>query len=244
MTVNCVIVDDEPLARQGLTRYVHELDFLNLVGACEHPLQLTTLLDKNQVDLIFLDIQMPKMTGIDFLKMSASRPLVIITTAFPGFALEGFQLDVLDYLVKPITFDRFFKAAAKARDYKKLLHPDVDTTSRERPSNDYFFIKCDGKFEKISYNEILYVEGMQNYVVIHTDKRKYATLLTMKHLEENLKHLPFLRVHKSFLVAANKIDSIESHELVVKGSRIPLSRNHREQVMEKVLSSKLLDRKK
>lgn len=145
--INCIIVDDEPLARQGLTRYVYELDFINLVGTCENPVQLTAMLDKNVIDLIFLDIQMPKMNGIDFLKMAGQKPMVVITTAFPGFALEGFQLDVLDYLVKPITFERFFKAASKARDYKKMV--DASTTiSNAKDASDYFFVKCEGKFRK------------------------------------------------------------------------------------------------
>lgn len=242
--INCMIVDDEPLARQGLTRYVNDLDFLNLVGTCENPIQLTTMLEKTPTDLIFLDIQMPKMSGLDFLKMIGIKPMVVITTAFPGFALEGFQLDVLDYLVKPITFERFFKAASKARDYKKLMDASTSTPlSSAMSTGDYFFVKSEGKFEKINYDDILYVEGMQNYIVIHTPKRKYATLLTLKNFEESVASKPFMRVHKSFIAAIPRIDSIESHEIIIHGAKIPLSKNYREDVMEKVLAKKLLDRR-
>jgi DNA-binding LytR/AlgR family response regulator len=239
--INCVIVDDEPLARQGLTRYVSELDFLHLTGTCENPIQLTAMLEKNSIDLIFLDIQMPKMTGLDFLKMTGSKPMVVITTAFPGFALEGFQLDVLDYLVKPITFERFFKAASKARDYKKLTDASTANSNTANADN-YFFVKSEGKFEKINYDDILYVEGMQNYIVIHTPKRKYATLLTLKNFEESLSNKPFLRVHKSFIVSTTRIDSIESHEIIIQGAKIPLSKNYRDEVMEKVLTKRVIDR--
>lgn len=242
--INCIIVDDEPLARQGLTRYVNDLDFLNLVGTCENPIQLTAMLEKTAIDLIFLDIQMPKMSGLDFLKMAGAKPMVVITTAFPGFALEGFQLDVLDYLVKPITFERFFKAASKARDYKKLVDASSSTPlSNALDTGDYFFVKSEGKFEKINYDDILYVEGMQNYIVIHTPKRKYATLLTLKNFEESVASKPFLRVHKSFIASITRIDSIESHEIIIHGAKIPLSKNYREEVMEKVLAKKLLDRR-
>src|SRR4051812_35319378 len=184
--MNCVIIDDEPLAREGLASYVREVDFLNLTGTCENPLELIKLLDHQSIDLIFLDIQMPKMTGIDFLKIMQKPPMVIITTAYPSYALEGFQLNVLDYLLKPITFDRFFKSANKAKDYHRLLinatQPGLQKTE---PDENYFFIKCGNKYEKIYFDEILYVEGMQNYVTIFTSKGKYITLLNLKSLEKN-----------------------------------------------------------
>src|ERR1700759_4312265 len=163
--INCVIIDDEPLAREGLANYVREVDFLNLGGSGENPLELLHLIDQQKVDLIFLDIQMPKMNGIEFLKIMQKPPMVVITTAYPSYALEGFQLNVLDYLLKPIIFERFFKAAAKAKDYYKLLTGDP-----AKKAEDYFFIKCGSKYEKIFFDDILYVEGMQNYVTIFTVK--------------------------------------------------------------------------
>jgi len=235
--INCVIIDDEPLAREGLASYVREVDFLNLGGVCENPLELLPLIDRQAVELVFLDIQMPKMNGIEFLKILQKPPMVIITTAYPSYALEGFQLNVLDYLLKPITFERFFKAATKARDYYKLLTGDP-----AKQTEDYFFIKCGSKYEKVLFEDILYIEGMQNYVTIYTVKGKYVTMLSLKSLEEKLPGAGFIRVHKSFMAAIGKIDGIEAGELFIGSSRIPISRNYREQVMERVLNKKLWDK--
>lgn len=241
--INCVIIDDEPLAKEGIANYVTEIDFLNLVDTCENPVQLISILDRNPVDLIFLDIQMPKMSGLDFLKMAQKPPMVIITTAFSGYALEGYQLNVLDYLLKPITFDRFFKAANKARDYYQLItksdNPDADKMA---PAIDYFFIRCGSKYEKINFDDILYVEGRQNYITIYTRKAKYITLLYLKNLEENLDPRSFIRVHKSYIVSIDKIEGIEGNEIFIESHRIPISRNYRDQVIERVVSNKLWDK--
>lgn len=238
--MNCVIIDDEPLAREGLASYVREVDFLHLTGTCENPLELITVLDQQPVDLIFLDIQMPKMNGIDFLKIVQNPPIVVITTAYPSFALEGFQLNVLDYLLKPITFDRFIKSATKANAYHRLLAKSVPASSQQpEPRADSFFIKCGNKYEKLYFDDILFVEGMQNYVTIFTDKARYVTLLTLKHLEQNLHSPSFIRVHKSYVVSINKIDGIEGNELFIQSHRIPVSRHYRDQVLNDVLSDKL-----
>jgi two-component system LytT family response regulator len=236
--MNCVIVDDEPLAREGLANYVREVDFLHLAGVCENPLELLPLMDNIPVDLVFLDIQMPKMNGIEFLKVLQKPPMVIITTAYPSYALEGFQLNVLDYLLKPVTFERFFKAANKARDYHKLLTGDPD-----KRAEDYFFIKCGSKYEKVFFEDMLFIEGMQNYVTIYTVKGKYITMLSLKSLEEKLPAAGFIRVHKSFMAAIGKIDGIEAGELFIGNSRIPVSRNYRDQVMDRVLNKNLWDKK-
>jgi len=242
--INCVIIDDEPLAREGLAKYVREVDFLHLVDTCENPVELVKILDQQRVDLLFLDIQMPKMNGIDFLKIVQKPPMVIITTAFPSYALEGFQLNALDYLLKPITLDRFLKAAGKARDYHRLLNKAEagPASSPPDPPADYFFIKCGSKFEKIHFADIMYVEGMQNYVTIYTRKGKYVTLLYLKHLEENLDSNSFIRVHKSYIVSIDKIEGIEGNEIFIQSYRIPISRNYREQVIQRVVSNKLWDK--
>ena len=234
-----MIIDDEPLAREGLASYVQDIDFLHLNGVCENPVELIRMLDQQPADLIFLDIQMPKMNGIDFLKITPHPPMVIITTAYPSYALEGFQLNVLDYLLKPVTFDRFYKSVTKARDYHQLLHRAGNPPA---PAADYFFIKCGSKYEKIHFEDILYVEGMQNYITIYTRKSKYVTLLYLKHLEQNLDHTAFIRVHKSYIVAIDKIEAIEGNEIFIQSHRIPISRNYREQVIEKVVSNKLWDK--
>jgi two-component system LytT family response regulator len=233
--LNCVIIDDEPLAREGLNNYVHEIEFLNLLGTCENSIELTKVMDQHLVDLIFLDIQMPKMNGMDFLKITKDPPIVIITSAYPSYALESFQLNVLDYLLKPITFDRFFQAVKKAKEYFQL----VSGHALSNPSKYFFFIKCENKYEKIFFNDILYIEGMQNYVRIYTEKGKYLTLLNLKDIETNLDKNSFIRVHKSYIVNITKIDSIEKHEISIQSSRIPISRNFRDQVIDTILNDKL-----
>jgi DNA-binding LytR/AlgR family response regulator len=242
--INCVIVDDEPLAREGLADFVEDVEFLHLSGTCENPIQLIRFLEEHPVDLIFLDIQMPKMSGLDFLKITKNPPMVILTTAFPNFALEGFQLNVLDYLLKPITFDRFFMAVNKARDYQRFLA--FSSGSNQQKSvvpEDYFFIKCGNKYEKIFFDDVLYLESMQNYVNIFTTKRKYITLMNLKNLEQNFDNNLFMRVHKSYMVSIRKIEVIEGNEILMQSFRIPLSRSYREQVLERVVTNRLWDKK-
>jgi DNA-binding LytR/AlgR family response regulator len=240
MKLNCVIIDDEPLARECIAGYVEEVDFIQCVGIGNNPLDLTQLLQKHSPDLIFLDIQMPVMNGIEFLKTAKSLPMVIITTAYPSYALEGFQLDVMDYLVKPIVFSRFFLAVSKARDYHHLLTRSAPT-EHDGPAlaMDYFFIKCGQTFERIDVNDILYIEALQNYVTIYTVKGKYITLLSLKSVEENLLGHEFLRVHKSYVVSIPRIESIENSDIIIQSRRIPISRHYRDQVMKRVLGGKL-----
>lgn len=239
MNLKCVIVDDEPLAREGIARYVDQVDFLELLGTGSNPMDLMRLLETTDVDLIFLDIQMPVMNGIEYLKLAQTRPMVIITTAYPTYALEGFQLDVMDYLVKPITFSLFLNAVNKAREYHQLVTKSTQQDERPLRNDAYFFIKCDYRFEKIHFDHILYIEAMQNYVTIFTTKGKYVTLLSLKSVEQNLDPELFLRVHKSYIVSVRQIDTIENHELVVKSARIPVSRQHREVLIERVVNDKL-----
>ncbi|MEP6737984.1 MAG: LytTR family DNA-binding domain-containing protein [Chryseolinea sp.] len=239
--LKCVTIDDEPLARECMVNYINEVDFLQSAGTGNNPIELTRLLDQQEVDLIFLDIQMPVMNGIEFLKMTANTPMVIITTAYPSYALESFQLDVLDYLVKPITFDRFFKAVNKAKDYHQLLIKSqaVDGQSKIRPAEDYFFVKCEYKYERIYYDDLLYVQGLQNYVTIYTRRGKYVTLLYLKDVEENLDRQSFIRVHKSYIVSISKIEAIENNDIIIQSARIPISRNYRDEVIDKVINKRL-----
>jgi DNA-binding LytR/AlgR family response regulator len=238
MKLNCVIIDDEPLARECIEGYVEQVDFLSLVGTGANPVELTQLTKSEAVDLIFLDIQMPVLNGIDYLKVAGNLPMVIITTAFPHFAIEGYKLDVLDYLLKPVTFERFFKAVVKARDYR-MLHARAATNDSVRGSDEYFFIKCTNKFERIYFDDILYIQGLQNYVTIFTKKGKYITHLTLKAMEDNLSKAAFIRAHKSYIVAISKVEAVEDNHLVVESNRIPVSRNYRNDVMEVIVNSKL-----
>lgn len=239
--INCVIIDDEPLARECLRNYIREVDFLALVGVGSTPMELVQLLDEQPVDLIFLDIQMPGMNGIDYIKSNSNIPPVILTTAYPSYAIEGFELSVLDYLLKPITFNRFFKSAIKAKDYILLKQGGSSTANRveQKPSDGYFFIKCNNKFEKIFFSEILFVQSMQNYVMIYTEKDKYMTLMNLKSVEQNLSGDHFLKVHKSYIISVDKVSSIEGGELMIAGHQIPISRNLKKEIMEQVMGDNL-----
>ncbi|RFS17792.1 LytTR family DNA-binding domain-containing protein [Emticicia sp. C21] len=241
MKLRCVIVDDEPLASEGLTKYIEVIDYLEPAFVAENPIELNKILENERIDLIFLDIQMPHMTGLEFLKIKANLPMVIITTAYPNYALEGFQFDVVDYLLKPITFNRFFKATNKAKElfWLKNQKPENPTQQTEP---DYLFIKCESKYEKILIDEILFVQALQNYVIIFTTRGKYMTLLPLKTVEEYLDPNRFLRVHKSYLVAIAKIGSIENNDITIQTHLIPISRTMREQVIEIVVKRKLLSR--
>ena len=241
MILNCLIIDDEPLARKGLREYIADVEFLHLAGEFDNPLKATAALSDQQVHLLFLDIHMPKISGIDFLKTLQHPPLVIFTTAYPQYALEGFDLSVLDYLLKPISFDRFFKAALKAKDHfqsRQAGAPVVQDVNKD----DYIFIKTDNKLVKLAYNDILFVEALQNYIAIHTQEKKYITYLTFKSIEESLPADSFLKVHKSYLVAVPKITSIEGNEIIVGTHHIPISRNLKDEVMDKLLKGRFLKR--
>jgi DNA-binding LytR/AlgR family response regulator len=240
MKLNCLIIDDEPIARKGMEEYVNEIDFLNLVGQCENPLKASVFLQDHSVDLIFLDIQMPKISGIDFLKTLKNPPLVIFTTAFPEYALEGYALDVTDYLLKPITFERFLKAAQKALDLHTLKKQSLGV----REPADYFFIKSEGKFEKIFFNDALYLEGMQNYVIIHTTAKKFITYMTLTDLEDQLPHDQFIKVHKSFIISIPQVTAIEGNEIIIGSHHVPVSRTLKDDVVNQILGNKLFKRSK
>ncbi|MEL7530850.1 MAG: LytTR family DNA-binding domain-containing protein [Bacteroidota bacterium] len=240
MSLNCLIIDDEPLARECIANYVREIPFLRSVGMGNNPLDVQSLMDEHEVDLLFLDIQMPKINGIDFLKSAPLKPMVIITTAFPSYALESFQLDVMDYLLKPITFQRFYRAVNKAHDYHRLLkRSQSPESSTPKQADNFFFVKCDHKYEKIFFHEILYIQALQNYVVIYTLEGKYVSLLSLKSVEQKLNPDAFIRVHKSYVAAIPQISSIESHELIIANHRIPISRNYREAVLARVVKDRL-----
>ncbi len=185
-------------------------------------------------------MQMPKMNGLDFLKISKNLPPVIITTAYPNYAVESFDLNVLNYLLKPITFKRFVQAINKAKEQFRLKEKEEYEASQKKEN--HFFIKSDGTYEKIYFLDILYIQGLQNYVVVHTVKARYTTLLTLKKLEENLDSANFIRVHKSYIVAVDKVQALESHEMKISGFTIPISKNYREKVMKKVMEGKLWKR--
>lgn len=240
MKIKCIIIDDEPLARKGLKEYIADVSFLELAGEVDNALKATGLLNTNDIQLLFLDIQLPKITGLDFFKTLQQPPPVIFTTAYPQYALDGFEVNALDYLVKPISFDRFFKAALKAREYYEVREKNIPAITA--PAPDYFFIKADNKLVKLFFADILFAEALQNYVVIHTRDRKYMTYLTFKAVEEYLPADRFLKTHKSYIIAAAEIDSIEGNDIRIGPHHIPISRNLKEEVMGRLLNGKFLKR--
>lgn len=239
LKMNCLIVDDEPLARKGLEEYVREIDFLHLVGQCENPVKAASMMGEHQVDLLFLDIHMPKLTGIEFLKTIRNPPLVVMTTAFPEYAVEGYSLDVTDYLVKPISFERFMKAARKAYEIFSLKR-----MAGQSESQDYFFVKSESVFEKIFYRDVLFIESLQNYTIIHTSERKLIAYLTLSGIESQLPKDQFLKVHKSYIISIAAVSRIEGNGIAIGKATIPISRNLREEVVKQILGNKLFRRPK
>jgi DNA-binding LytR/AlgR family response regulator len=228
MKINCLIIDDEPVARKIVQEFVEELDWLQLVGQAESSLKAINLLAQSSVDLLFLDIEMPQMSGLELLKNLPNPPAVIVTTAYPQYALEGFELSVLDYLLKPISMERFLKAALKAKAFFEQKNKTASSHA------DYFFVKCDGNIERIELRELLYVKALENYIIIQTGQRKYITYLTMKGLEDYLPTEQFVKIHKSYLVPIAKIDRIEGNEVHIGNEKLPLSRNLRAEVLERI----------
>jgi DNA-binding LytR/AlgR family response regulator len=239
MKLSCLIVDDEPIARRGLEEHVQEIEFLDCIASCENALKASTYLNEKKIDLIYLDIHMPKVTGIDFLKSLKNPPITILTTAYSDYALEGYTLDVIDYLVKPITFERFLKASQKAMEFFQLKSNAASYSSRQA---DYFFVRCDRKFEKVFFRDVSYVEGLQNYAVIHLHDRKLITYITLTSLENQLPKDEFLKVHKSFLISVPHVKAIEGDEIIIDDARIPISRNLREHVTQQILGNRLFRR--
>lgn len=226
--ISCIITDDEPFARKGLEGYVLKTGFFDLKAQCEDAMELGGVLTQQPVDLLFLDIQMPHLTGVDFIKSLPNPPKVIFTTAFKEYATDGFDLDVLDYLLKPISFERFMKAAFKAKDYFELRNNSNDA--------DYLFVKSEGKLEKVVFDQVLYIKGMENYVEIHTLNKRIITHSTLKALADKLPQRKFLQTHKSYIIAHSKITSIEGNMLNIGQHQVPISRQLREQVMHALIN--------
>lgn len=237
--LNCIVVDDEPLACKGLVEYIEEVDSLNLIAVVNAPADAIKYLP--DTDLMYLDINMPKISGIDFLKQVKNPPLTIITTAYQQYALEGYELDVIDYLLKPISFPRFLKATTKAIDYFKIYKSETVGISSE-VAKDYFFVKSNGVLEKIVLSEILAVEAMSNYIIIYCNDKKVVAYLTLKQINEYLPADQFLKVHKSYIVACDKISKIDHDEIIVGGLTIPIGMNFKEIVEQKITNGKILKR--
>ncbi len=239
MILNCVIVDDEPMARKLLQEYIEETDFLNLVGIAENPLKAIEVINNQETDLVFLDINMPKMNGIAFLKSSSNLPMIIMTTAYGQYALEGFEMAVIDYLVKPFSLERFIKASQKALELKVLKQKN---TLIDKTTPQYFYVKCDGKIEQVIYTELLYIEAMANYVTLYTINDKLVVYLTIKGILEKLPPDKFIQVHKSYIVNIDRISTIEGNMLHIGNTKITMGANYTEEVLKRVLKDRFIKR--
>jgi DNA-binding LytR/AlgR family response regulator len=230
MSLTCLIVEDEPLARSLLTDYVKKIPSLELIAACSNPLETLEILKTTPVDLLFLDIQMPELTGIGLLKALTKKPMVIFTTAYSEYALEGYELDVVDYLLKPVTFERFLRAVNKAQ-----IH---STAQPNKPAmsigDDFIFVKDGTKLVKIMINDILYVEGLKDYVTIYTKTQKVVSLQRLKALEEQLPASLFVRIHNSYIVSLRAITSVHKSEVEIGTAFLPVGETYKKAFKEAI----------
>jgi DNA-binding LytR/AlgR family response regulator len=244
-----LIVDDEPLALDVLETYISKMPELHLVKRCSNALEANEALKAQDIDLMFLDIQMPQLTGIDFVKTLTKPPMIVFTTAYPNYAIQGFDLNALDYLLKPISLDRFMKAVNKAVEHAELMHreiPQMNAAPSSTPANDgldFFFVKADKKLVKVNFEDIIYIEGLKDYVIIRLMLGRVITLQTMKSLEDRLPHGRFKRIHRSYIVAMDKITAIEGNMVEVlekdKPKLLPIGKNYRDELLEMIEKNKL-----
>ncbi|MBI9053728.1 MAG: response regulator transcription factor [Bacteroidales bacterium] len=236
MKIRCAVVDDEALARKYLKDYISKVPFLEFVGDFNSPLKAYELLEKGKVDLMFLDIQMPEITGLDFLRSLDRKPFVILTTAYKEYALEGYELDISDYLLKPFSFNRFLKAVNKvnnamlAKGKKDVPSSDYNQTDFHE---DYIIIRADRKYYKINYDDLIFIEGQKAYVTFHSEGKKNVTALaSLKELEEKLPENKFIRIHKSYIVSVKKIDALEGNVIEISGEKLPVGKSFKPRVSE------------
>ncbi|MCB0657888.1 MAG: response regulator transcription factor [Saprospiraceae bacterium] len=242
--LNVIIVDDEPLALDVLETYIEKVPDLHLVKRCNNAFEANEAINNHRIDLIFLDIQMPQLTGIDFLKTLSHPPMVIFTTAYSNYAIQSYDLDAVDYLLKPISFERFMKAVNRAvEEHKMTAQAHQPSTDEELDDKDYIFIKADKKLVRVRFADIIYIEGLKDYVIIRMDQSRVITLQTMKSLEDKLPSPTFRRIHRSYIVNINKIEAIVGNmvEVTEKGQtkHLPIGKNYRDELLQMINDNKL-----
>lgn len=237
--IRCIAVDDEPWALALVADYINKIPFLELIFKSNSSIEALEYLQHEEVDLLFLDIQMPELTGMQFMKIANKKTPVILTTAYSEYALEGYEHNVIDYLLKPISFDRFYKAAEKAR---QMISINNKTPEQVLPLpqniDDFLFIKTDSKLVRVSFDDILFIEGLKDYLSVVTKDEKLITLQSLKNMEEILPSQNFMRVHKSYIIALNKIDTLEKNRIFIRNEVIPIGDTHREAFFKRVGSGK------
>jgi len=232
MKIRCLIIDDKPLAIDILAAYAAKIPFLELAGSTTNPVNGLSLIRDGNIDLVFLDIQMPELNGLQFIKVAGTRCKVVLTTAYAKYALDGFEHDVIDYLLKPISFERFIRAAEKAYHHILQNKPVNKGTALEISSScqtEYLFVKTEHRIQKVNLDDILYIEGLQNYITIHFASGRVVSLQTLKKIEEQLPAVKFKRVHKSYIIALGHITSIERSRITIGSDIIPIGDNYRDE---------------
>lgn len=230
--MRCLIVDDEHLARKLIATYLAKIPDVEIVGQAKNAIEAIRLLQAEQIDLLFLDIQMPDLTGLELLRTLPSKPFVIFTTAYSEYAVDGFDLDAVDYLVKPVAFDRFVTAINKVKERMKnqLQKPAQELAA----TKDHFFVKVDYKLVKVMYEELRYIEGMREYVAIHTPSRRLIVYQSMKKLAEMLEPRQFFRIHKSYIVSLNHIETVYGNVVQIAGKELPIGKSYKEAFLDRL----------
>lgn len=233
--MKCIIIDDEPLALELLEDFISKISFLELVASCSNGFEATTVLQEHKIDLIFTDIEMPDFSGIDIIKSLDQKPMFIFTTAYSHYAVEGFNLNAIDYLVKPIPFHRFLKAATRAQNLLTLGQGESSNKVFEESASKFIFVKSEYENLKINLEEIKYVEGLKDYIKIYTKTEKpILTLNSLKNFEDKLGQINFIRVHKSYIVSLNHIHSVQRNRIIIDNKRIPIGLNYKDEFIKKI----------
>ncbi|MEA5259405.1 LytTR family DNA-binding domain-containing protein [Arcicella aquatica] len=244
MSINCLIIDDEQAAIDILTSYIKNIPSLNLVATSIDPLEALDIVNTQKIDLVFIDIQMPELSGISFIKLVKGKCKFILTTAYRQYAIEGFDNNAIDYLIKPIAFERFLQALQKVQIPQSSGSQPQENTSNSLNPDNFIFVKTDNRIQRINLSEILFIEGLGNYVTIHTEKGKFVTLLNVKDLEESLPSESFARVHRSYIISLSKIEFIEGNQIYLdKDLNIPLGDTYKNQVWA-ILDGKIITGKR
>ncbi len=234
MKLKCLIVDDEPPAHKVLENYINKLDTLELAGNCYNAIEAINEIHQGNIDLVFLDINMPELTGIEMLQTLQDPPIIVLTTAYSEFALDGFELGVTDYLLKPIRFNRFLKSINRALDLSQKNSGDAKEHEKASNEEDFFFVKVDGVQHKIWFTDILYIQSKGNFVQLHLGDKKMLTAETLSNMDKKLSPHGFLRVHKSYVINARKVKSIQGNQLEIEGMKVPIGNSYKQVVLSKI----------
>ena len=235
MKIKCIIIDDEPLGAEVIENHLGEFSNMELIGTFTNPLEALGAIEKGEVDAVFIDINMPKMNGLDFIKNLESRPYFIITTAYREYAVESFDLDVLDYLVKPIPFTRFLKSINKLS--QKFLNDKSNETTTQSVEKSFIFLKVDKKLIKIKFEDIYYIESLKDYIKVFTSSGDYLAHKSLSSISEEVPSTQFLRIHRSFTVALDKIQAVEGNSVLITGKRIPIGRKYINHAKDVILNT-------